>query len=579
VEIRRGTPVSPGVVIGPAFVLESDTGRIPRRFIMPEEADHEVERFEKALAKAAEELRILERRLNGQLHEDQAVADIFRAHLHVLEDPGLRERVVSHIRNKHFTPEYAVTEVLRRYATVFERVGDRYLAQRKADILDIEHRLLSNLLGEKRQDLAHLREPAVIVAQNLTPSQTVSLDRSKILAFVTDLGGRTSHTAILARALAIPAVVGLGSISSEVADGDRLVVDGSAGIVIIGPDDATIQRYQAREREIVNLAERVTREVHDLPCVTRDGRTITLKANIEFPEEVTDALAAGAAGIGLYRTEFLFHAAGGPPDEEAHYRAYCAALDKLQGRPLTIRCLDIGADKFPLTTAEPNPFLGNRSIRLLLRKPELLRAQLRAIYRASARGNVRFMFPLVSTVQELRQAKRMVGEVRTELDKNGIPYDPNVPVGTMIEVPSAALLADVLARECDFFSIGTNDLVQYTLAVDRDNAEVAHLFSPADPAVLRLIAMTVRAAKAANIPVAVCGEMAGDPLYTILLVGLGLDELSVGPKAIPELKRIIRAIASEDARRIAEHVLTLDHAGAVERYLDAETRKILPERY
>jgi len=579
VEIYRGTPVSPGVVIGPAFVFESEGARIPRKFIMPDEAPHEVERFKKALARAREELESLQEQLAAQtagLENTNSLVDIFRAHMHMLDDPSLSERVINHIRKKHFTPEYAVSEVLRRYISVFERVGDQYLAQRKADIYDIEHRLLNNLLGEKREDLAHLTEAVVVVAPNLTPSQTVSLDRETILAFVTDAGGRTSHTAILARALSIPAVVGLGSISSQVSGGDRLIVDGSQGIVIIAPDDATATRYEARERELAVEVQKVTRDVLHQPSVTRDNQEIVLEANIEFPEEVGSALEEGAAGIGLYRTEFLFHTGGGLPDEDKHFAAYMEAIEQLDRRSITIRFLDIGADKFPLTTGEENPFLGARSIRLLLRNPDLLRVQLRAVLRASAHGNVRCMFPLVSTLAELRQAKEIVAEVKDDLLSEGVAFDPDIKLGIMIEVPSAVVMADALARECDFFSIGTNDLIQYTLAVDRNNAEVADLFTASDPSVLRLLEMTVHAANENDIPVSLCGEMAGDPLYTLFLVGLGLTNLSMAAKAIPQLKQIIRALSRERAREVAAHALTLTTAQDVDLYLEEKTREVLP---
>ena len=309
-----------------------------------------------------------------------------------------------------------------------------------------------------------------------------------------------------------------------------------------------------------------------------DGREITLKGNIEFPEEVAAAVAEGAAGIGLYRTEFLFHSSGGPPDEAAHFKAYSDALRQLEGRPITIRCLDIGADKFPSNPFEANPFLGCRSIRLLLRRPELLRTQIRAILRASVHGNARFMFPLVSTVRELREARAVVDDIRAQLDHDGIAYDHKIQVGTMIEVPSAAVMAAELAEECDFFSIGTNDLIQYTLAVNRDNADVTDLYSAADPAVLRLIAMTVKAAKDRGIPCAICGEMAADPLYTILLVGLGLEEMSTAAKAIPEIKRIVRHISSDFARKVAEHALTLRTAEEVDRFLTEKLKAVQPPK-
>jgi len=575
-EIRKGTAVSRGVVIGPAFVLEAEGARIPRKFVMPEETPREVERFEKALAGVVDDVHRDVVELASQFNAGYDVADIFRMHLRILDDPKLKERTTRLIRSRNFTAEYAVAHVMRQYARPFEESNDAYMAQRKNDFYDMEHRLLNRLLGERREDLAHLSEPVILVAPDLTPSQTVALNRSKILAFVTDGGGRASHTAILAGALGIPAVVGLGKLSADVSGGDTLIVDGTHGIVITAPDEATCERYEARQRTVRDMATRLDEEVRDLPAVTLDGRAIELMANIEFPHEVQDALKHGASGIGLYRTEFLFHTRRPvAPDENAHYAAYIEALRHLGERPLVVRLLDLGADKFPTGPPERNPFLGCRSIRLLLRNMDMFRTQLRAVLRASGYGHVKFMFPLIANLDEIRQAKEVVADVMAELDREGIAYNKDIEIGIMIEVPSAAIVADRLAKEVDFFSLGTNDLIQYTLAVDRDNAEVARLFSPTDPAVLRLMQMTIDAANRNDISVSICGEMAADLRLTILLVGMGLREISTSSATIPELKKVIRSITYADAQRVAEHTCSLDNAGEAMAFLEEKAKEVL----
>ncbi len=576
-DTKRGIAVSPGIVIGQVFVLESEGARIPRKFIMPEEAPHEIERFRKAIEKSRDQVSTLQKKLVDLLGSDSGLGEFFHAHERMLADTGWPQRVIAQITNKNFTAEYATSEILRRYIGTLEKLGDRYIAQRTADIYDIEHRILDNLLGERREDLAHLSEPVVIVAQSLSPSQTVALDRTKILAFVTDAGGRTSHTAILARALEIPAVVGLGDISGRVSGGDTMVVDGIRGVVIINPDEETIARYRVRERDIDVFEKRVTEEVRGLPCVTTDGDEITLLANIEFPSEIATALEHGATGIGLYRTEFLYHSIDKPPDEAAHFNAYKDAMTQLGHRPIIIRLLDLGADKFGKGRREENPFLGCRSIRLLLKYPALLRMQLRAVLRASVHGNASIMLPLVTTVSEVRETRRILADVMQQLRKDGVEFNPDIEVGAMIEVPSAALMADALASNSDFFSIGTNDLTQYTLAVDRNNEDVAQLYSPADPAVVRLIRNTVEAADRHKIPVAVCGEMGSDLLFAPLLVGLGVKELSIGSKVIPGLKKFIRSFAYRDAKKIADKACENESAQENIRLLESYVKDILPE--
>jgi phosphotransferase system enzyme I (PtsI) len=577
VETRKGTAVSPGIAAGRAFVLESEGMRIARKFLMPDEVGAEIARFDKALAASGREIHELARSLHGRLDDGYAAADIFRMHVGVLEDPRLREQVAGLVTNRLFTPEYAVSQVLRRYRKSLEEAGDTYLLQRVRDFDDIEQRLLRNLLGERREDLAHLQESIILVAHDLTPSQTVSVDREKVLAIATEAGGRTSHTAILARALGIPAVVGVVDLLAGVAGGDNLIVDGGQGVVIIAPDELTYERYQRKSRTLEVMEERIAEEFCNLPAVTPDGRGIAIEANIELPGEVEGIVAHGAEGVGLYRTEFLYHTATKPPTEETHFNAYMDAIRHLRGHPMTIRILDLGADKFPLGFLENNPFLGCRSMRLLRLFPEIFRHQIRAILRASTMGKLRFMFPLISSLQELRECKAVVAEVMAELDEKETPYDRKIQIGMMIEVPSAAVMADAFAKEVDFFSIGTNDLIQYSLAVDRDNEHVAHLYSPSDPSVLRMIRNTLRAADEAGIECSVCGEMAGDVIYALLLVGMGFRKLSMAPTAIPDMKRIIRSVKYEEARLVAEKALRFDCAEEITDFLQNEVARVFPE--
>lgn len=576
-ETRRGTPVSPGVAIGPAWVMETEGAQVTRKFVMPDEAPREIARFNKALAASQREINELSESLRARLDASVAATDIFQVHLGILEDPKLRQQVTNLITHRLFTAEFAVQEIIRRYIASLQEAGDAYLMQRVRDFEDLGQRLLRNLQGEQREQIARLSTPVVIVAHDLTPSQTAGFDKQKVLGIVTEAGGRTSHTAILARAIGIPAVVGAAGVTAAAVDGETMIVDGSQGAVIVAPDEQTRRHYEARGRSFEVIEERTAAEFCNLPAVTRDDRSVTIEANIEFPNEVSTVLHNGASGVGLYRTEFLYHTADNPPDEEAHFQAYMEAIRALNGQPMTIRILDLGADKFPIGFAERNPFLGCRSMRLLRLQPQVFRNQIRAILRASAMGKLRFMFPMIANIAELREAQQVVAEVMADFDASGMQYDRDIEVGIMIEVPSAAMTADLLAAECDFFSIGTNDLVQYTLAVDRDNEHVAHLYSAVDPAVLRLIRRTVEAGQKAGIRVSMCGEMAGDIMHTILLVGMGFESLSMAPSVVPDVKRLIRSITYKDAQQVAERALSMKTAREVESYLAEETRKVVPE--
>jgi phosphotransferase system enzyme I (PtsI) len=578
-ESKRGIAVSPGVAIGPALVLDTEWFRLPQRYIDPQQADAEVGRLRAALEAAAREARENQEAVSRKLGPQYGA--IFGAHVLMLTDPSLEAEVEALIRGQHFAAEYAVSRVVRHYAKALESIQGGHLATRTADLFDVERRILRNLLGQRREELADLREPAVVLAHDLTPSETASLDPQRVLAFATEGGGRTSHTAIVAGVLEIPAVVGLGKYLTDVSGGDRVIVDGFEGLLILDPDEATVARYRQRQQTARARAS-VLSELRDLPARTRDGEHVLLLGNIEFPHEGSDCDRRGADGVGLYRTEFLYLGRQTDPSEQEHFEAYQTVLRALgPQRPVVIRTLDLGADKFlPATEAaleERNPFLGLRSTRLCLRNLTLFKTQMRAILRASAFGDVRIMFPMISTLLELRQCKMILAEVKEDLEDEGVAFNARLPVGTMIEVPSAAILADQLAREVDFFSVGTNDLVQYTLAADRDNETVASLYSPGDPAVLRLIDHVVKAARQNKIDVNVCGEMSGEPLYTLLLLGLGVRQLSVTPHTIPEIKKVIRSVTVTEAAAVAQEAMRLQTARDVNHYLREQTRRILPE--
>jgi phosphotransferase system enzyme I (PtsI) len=580
-EIKRGVAVSPGVALGPALVLDTEWFRIPQRVVEPDQCEEEVRRIRLALDAAARETRESQVTVAARLGVQYGA--IFGAHTLLLADPVLLREIEQLIRSHRYAAEYAVSRVLRRYAKALEGLGSDTLASRVTDLFDIEKRILAHLLGQRREDMRHLREPVVVLAHDLTPSETAGLDPHTVHAFVTEAGGRASHTAIMAGVLEIPAVVGVGRFLTDVSGGDLVIVDGDNGLLIVNPDEATCRHYeQIRQRQSTRDSELI--DLTALPAVTRDGVRVSLTGNIEFPHEASHCLERGAEGVGLYRTEFLYLDRQTDPTEEDHFEAYRTVLRAVGSeRPVVIRTLDLGADKFQMRAVrevgqeERNPFLGLRSVRLCLRNLTLFKTQMRAILRASAWGDVRIMFPMISTVMELRQCKMILAEVKEDLEEEGIAFNPRLPIGTMIEVPSAALLAEQLAREVAFFSIGTNDLVQYTLAADRNNENVASLYNPADPAVLRLIDLVVRAAEKQEIAVNVCGEMSGEPMYTMLLLGLGLRQLSVAPHHLPSVKRMIRSITLTDALEVTREAMQMETARDVNNYLREQTRRILPE--
>jgi phosphotransferase system enzyme I (PtsI) len=577
-EIKRGIAVSPGVAIGPALVLDTESFRIPQRRVSSRSLVEECERLRAALAAAAREAEEKQQAITEKLGRQYGA--VFGAHALLITDPSLTREIENLIQEEGFAAEYAVSRVMRHYAKALESLNRGHFAAHATDLFDIEKCILSSLLGQRREELQQLKEPVIVLAHDLTPSETATLDPTKVYAFATEAGGRASHTAIMAGALEIPAVVGLGKFVTDVSGGDIVIVDGNRGVVILNPDEETQERYEST-RNTLRTFEKGLIELRDKPAETRDGTRILLLGNIEFPPEATHCLDRGADGVGLYRTEFLYLGKKTDPSEAEHLDAYLTVLRLLGSKPLVIRTLDLGADKFATNIGTPveerNPFLGVRSVRLCLRNLTLFKTQMRAILRASAFGDVRILFPMVSTVLELRQCKMILAEVKEDLEEEGIAFNRKLPIGTMIEVPSAAILAEVLAREVSFFSIGTNDLIQYTLAADRTNENVASLYSPGDPAVLRLVDNIVKAAQKHEVEVNVCGEMSGEPLYTLLLLGMGLRQLSVTPHNIPEIKKLVRSVSLDEAKVVAQEALCLETARDVNNYLREQTRRILPE--
>jgi phosphotransferase system enzyme I (PtsI) len=575
-EIKKGIAVSPGVAIGQALVIDAEEYRVPRRSIEASAKRAEIVRLREAFTGAANELAELE---SAQSIEEGKIRDIFAVHLRLLRDRSLRRRIADYIHTNGVTAEYAVSATLREIATHFAQVRDSYISERSADIHDIERRLLRHLLGRKREDLAHLTEEVVVVAHELSPTQTASLDKKFVKGLATDAGGRTSHTAIVARSLGIPAVVGLEDATADVSGADTVIIDGNRGIVVINPDEDTLQQYEQYSLDFTQLKQRLD-TLRDLPAVTRDGTEITLLGNIEFPDESALVLEKGGQGIGLYRTEFLYLYSGREPTEQDHYEAYAQVVRAIGNRPVVIRTVDLGADKYTQSrryAPEPNPFLGLRSIRFCLQNLSVFKTQLRAILRASVLGDVQVMFPLITSLQELRQAKMILRDVMEDLDEYSVQYRQDIEVGIMVETPSAALTAGTLAREVDFFSIGTNDLIQYTLAVDRGNEQVSSLYSGADPAVLRLVRTIIQDAYRANIGLSICGEIASEPEYIMLLMGMGVRTFSLAPPMIPEVKQIIRSVTLASCNQLARKIMTMNSQRQIENFLRDATRKILPE--
>lgn len=577
-EIIKGIAVSPGIAIARPMMIDSRDYRIPRRSILASQRNAEIGRVRDAFAGAIRELSKLEA---DQGMNEGKIKDIFAVHLRFLRDKSFRKRITDYVSEELTTAEYAVSTILRGIAQHFAGIEDEYINERAADIYDIERRLLTQLLGKIREDVEHLTEEVVIVAHDLTPTQTAAFNRTFVKGFATEAGGRTSHTAIVARTLGIPAVVALEDVTSNVTTDATVIIDGNRGIVVIDPDAETLKQYQKFARDLTRFEHKLD-ALRDKPAVTRDGVEITLLGNIEFPDEAQLSRDKGGGGIGLYRTEFLYLYSGIEPTEEDHYSAYCETIGMFEKMPVVIRTMDLGADKLPVSdrrNTETNPVLGLRSIRYCLQNLTMFKTQLRAILRASVLGDVSILFPMINNLQELRQAKMILRDVMEDLDEYAVPYNSNMPIGIMIETPSAALTAGMLANDCDFFSIGTNDLIQYTLAVDRANEHVSTLFSAADPAVLLLIRSVIHDANKAKIGLTVCGEIASDLDYIMLLVGMGVRTLSLAPPMIPEVKQVIRSVTLEECNMLARKVTTMDSSRQIKNCLRDAAIRILPEAF
>ncbi|MFH0855382.1 MAG: phosphoenolpyruvate--protein phosphotransferase [Candidatus Omnitrophota bacterium] len=571
----KGIAAAGGISIGTAYKIGKEEFIIPRISIVDTDIPIQIQLFEEALIRTRREIIELQKRISADMGQEEA--QIFDAHLLVLEDRMLIEEVISRLKKDKLNVAFIFQEVLKKYISVFAKIEDEYLKERIADINDVGKRILRNLLGKEARGLGELKDRVVVVAHDLSPSDTAAMHKKNVAGFVTDIGGKTSHTAIMAKSLEIPAVVGVEDATLKINQGDTLIVDGVLGIVIINPDEETLDSYRTAEVKLRGVAEKFLL-AKDLPALTLDGNKIEINANIEFPEEVPAVKLHGGEGIGLYRTEFFYMNRKDLPTEEDHYQAYKYVAEEMNPYPVIIRTLDLGGDKFLSQFQLPHemhPFLGWRAIRFCLARPDIFRMQLRAILRASVHGNLKLMYPMISGIEELRQANKILEEARQELKAKGMPFDEDIQVGAMIEVPSAAMTADILAKEADFFSIGSNDLIQYSLAVDRTNEKVAYLYEPAHPAVLRLIKNIIDSAHQANINVGMCGEMAGEASFALILLGLGLDEFSMPPQVIPELKYLIRSVSLKEAQSIAAEALTFSTGAKVEEFAQAKLKKIL----
>jgi phosphotransferase system enzyme I (PtsI) len=551
-----GIPASSGIVLGKAFVyIEDDFPELPRYAIQEDQVESEWRRLLDAIDEAAREVKALNERAAREISKEQAA--IFEAQLMMLEDPDFKDQIKDRLHRSLNNIEWTVREISYELIQKLGASGDPYLRERAADISDVSRRILNKLLSITKFSLADLGEDVILVVHDLLPSEVLTMNKERVKGLVMDMGGRTSHTAILTRAFEIPAVLGLSSATREINNGDMLILNGSTGEVLIDPDENNLSRYEQAIHQYHKIFKGLL-ALGELPAETPDGHRVCLKANIEIPEEADQVRRFGAEGIGLYRSEFLFLTSGYTAEEEEQFQAYSRVVKAMEGLPVTIRTVDVGGDKVLSefqATDEKNPLLGWRAIRFCLSRPELFKTQLRAILRSSVYGKVGIMFPMISGIEELEQAKELLEEAKGECRRRGHAYAQDIQVGTMIEIPSAAMTADILAEGSDFFSIGTNDLIQYTLAVDRGNEKVNYLAQPAHPAVLRLLKSTIDAAHQKGIKAAMCGELAGDPAATALLLGLGLDEFSMTASSIPQVKQIIRGAAQESCRILAEKAL------------------------
>jgi phosphotransferase system enzyme I (PtsI) len=574
---KYGISASPGIVIGRAFLQDSELLVVPMTRLAEDQIEKEINHFNSVLELTKKELMSIRSHIAEQMGDDHA--RIFDAHLMILGDVMVSEDTVDVIRKEQIGAAAAFQRVVNRLMESFDKIEDQYLKDRYVDIIDIKRRVLRHLLGRAKGSVDKPMEPSIIVAHDLSPSDTAQLDRRMTLAYATDKGGRTSHTAILARSQGVPAVVGLEDLFGSVETGDEIIVDGNTGSVIVNPTDRTIADYQAEIKRFKELEDQLLTLTH-YPAVTLDDKEFALCANLDLPEEVESVLEYGGQGVGLFRTEYFFISQDYLPSENDQYKMYRSVTEQLGDRPVTFRTIDIGGDKivgYLNNSAELNPFMGWRGIRFCLTRKDIFKAQLRAIYRASAHGKVRIMFPMIAQIEEVLQAKEICQEVQDELKRGKYQFDPDLELGIMIETPSAVAMADALAKEVSFFSIGTNDLIQYTLAVDRGNAKISHLYQPLHPSIIRFLKSTVEAGHKRKIHVGVCGEMCSDPLSVLVLIGLAIDEFSVASNMIPEVKRIIRSVTFDECKSLVRRVLRYRTTSEIEREIESFLKARVPK--
>jgi len=579
--VFRGIAASPGIAMGKVYILEKEDFPILKYKIKKEQVEKEIERFKEAVEESKKQLEEIKERVKKKIGIRESY--IFQAHLSILEDPLLIDSTIERIKKERLNAETSLRNTFKAFPKKFASAQAGFIQERFRDVEDIGERILRNLLNKPTFTLSHLEESIIIVAYDLAPSDTASMQKGKILGFATDIGGRTSHTAIMARSLEIPAVVGMGNITQKVKPGSIIILDGNTGRVIINPTPSQIEKYQKEEEEFFSYKKKLE-ALKTLPAQTLDGREIELGVNIAGSEEIDIALKDGAEGVGLFRTEYLYMNRTTLPSEEEQLKAYKTVAHKTAPNTVIIRTLDLGGDKFISHFPVPkqiNPFMGWRAIRLCLERVDIFKVQLRAILRASQFGKVKIMYPMISGIEEIRKADQILFEVKEELKKDGLSFAEDIEVGAMIEIPSAAIIADLMAKEVDFFSLGTNDLIQYSLAVDRVNEKVAYLYQPLHPTILRLVDNIVKCAHRENIWVGACGEMASDPLFALILLGLGVDEFSVSPTSLLEIKKVIRGIRWEETEEIASKLLKLSTSYEARRFaqrrLSKKIKKILEE--
>ncbi len=578
--VLKGIGASPGIVIGKAYLFDRLDSHVSFYKLRDDNlVSKEIKRFRAALKESEKQLLEIKSKLSKMAGREPLY--IIDVHIMILKDRKFINHTIRNIRQMSVNAEWAIRMTIDRYREIFESVDDEYLRGRISDIRYVGQMISRSLAGEQRDAIADIGGKGIVIAVDLSPADTARMMINKVMGFATDIGGKTSHTAIVARAVGIPAVVGLESITRFARTNDTIIIDGSAGLVVINPDPEMLQRYEDRKKYYEEAQEDFLKYAK-LPAVTKDNHKVEIGGNIEFVEEIPSAISHGAEGIGLYRTEFIYINKSELPTEEEHYSHYRRVVGVEGLKWSTIRTFDLGGDKFysdPKLAKEMNPQMGLRAIRFCLKEVELFKVQLRAIARASAYGKTRIMFPMISGIEEIREAKRLFCEVKSDLKASGAPVGNDIEIGVMIEVPSAVIIADELAKEVDFFSIGTNDLIQYALAIDRINERVTYLYEPLHPAVLRLIKQVVDIGHRAGIRVAMCGEMAGEPAYIMILLGLEIDELSMNPLAIPRVKKFIRGSTLKESRKLLDKVMTFSSAAEIREFVKSYMRKRFPEEF